>query len=270
MRGKHNAETTLFRKQNPTEASNELCPGDKLVPLLQMRQAGRNYGRGATAVKALVEVDMSVMPGEFVAVMGPSGSGKSTLLHLAGALDQPSYGSVQLGGAELTGLDKNALARLRRQRVGYIFQDFNLVPTLTALENVALPLELDGQKRRKAYEQALQAMSEIGIDDLTDRFPDQMSGGQAQRVAIARSIVGPRQLLLADEPTGALDSTTSEAVMNIIRQRVDHGTGALIVTHEPRFAAYADRTIFLRDGQIIDTSSSCGPESLLTKQVTGQ
>ncbi|OKL50428.1 ABC transporter ATP-binding protein [Boudabousia marimammalium] len=232
-------------------------------PLLEMQAACRYYGTGITEVKALDNADLTVEAGEFVAVMGPSGSGKSTLLHLAGALDQPTSGNVKIAGTEITGLKTKALAKLRRRAVGYVFQDFNLVPTLTALENVALPLELDGVKAKTAAEQALQILAKIGVAELADRFPDNMSGGQAQRVAIARAIVGPRKLLLADEPTGALDSATGEAVMAVIRQRVDAGAGALVVTHEPRFAAYADRTIFLRDGKIVDTANPDDPAGWL-------
>jgi putative ABC transport system ATP-binding protein len=171
---------------------------------------------------------------------------------------------VTLAGTELGGLDLKGRARLRRRSVGYVFQDFNLIPALTAGENVSLPRELDGVPVRTARSEAIAALHEVGIEDLADRFPDELSGGQQQRVAIARALVGPRRLVLADEPTGALDSATGEDVMRVLRARVDAGAGGLLVTHEPRFAAWADRTIFLRDGVVVDgTGTSPGPESLL-------
>ncbi len=162
-------------------------------------------------------------PGELVAVMGPSGSGKSTLLTLAGGLDSPTAGEVHVEGQPLHALDRRGLARLRRRRIGYIFQNLNLIGSLTAVENVALPLELDGTGVRAARRLALDALTEVGLSELGDRFPDQLSGGQQQRVAIARALVGQRRLVLADEPTGALDSQTGEAVLRLLRRRVDAG-----------------------------------------------
>jgi len=187
-------------------------------------------------------------------VMGPSGSGKSTLLNLAGGLDSPTSGEVLVEGELLGSLGRRELARLRRRSVGYVFQDLNLLASLTAAENVALPLELDGMGVRAARRLAAAALGEVGLADLGQRFPDEMSGGQQQRVAIARALVGDRRLVLADEPTGALDSQTGEAVLRLLRSRIDAGAAGVLVTHEARHAAWADRVVFLRDGVIVDTS----------------
>ncbi|WP_222593161.1 ABC transporter ATP-binding protein [Cellulomonas composti] len=236
--------------------------------LLSVRGVTRVHGTGTTAVRALDGVDLDVRLGELVAVMGASGSGKSTLLNIAGGLDTPTSGTVVLAGDELSGLDVKARARLRRRSVGYVFQDFNLIPALTAAENVSLPRELDGVRVRAARREALAALDEVGVADLADRFPDELSGGQQQRVAIARALVGPRRLVLADEPTGALDSATGEDVMRVLRARIDAGAAGLLVTHEPRFAAWADRTVFVRDGVVVDgTGYAAGPESLLASGV---
>ncbi|ROS23657.1 ABC transporter ATP-binding protein [Cellulomonas sp. PhB150] len=227
--------------------------GRQLGPvLLTARGVTRVHGEGSTAVRALDGVDLDIRLGELVAVMGASGSGKSTLLNIVGGLDTPTTGSVTLAGDELSALDARARARLRRRSVGYVFQDFNLIPALTAAENVSLPRELDGIGGRTARAEARAALREVGVDHLADRFPDEMSGGQQQRVAIARALVGPRRLVLADEPTGALDSTTGEDIMRVLRARIDAGAAGLLVTHEPRFAAWADRTVFLRDGVVVD------------------
>lgn len=223
--------------------------------LLEMRGATRVHGSGEAAVTALADCDLRLVAGDFVAAMGPSGSGKSTLLHLAGGLDAPTSGQVLIDGTDVASLDATGRALLRRRSVGYVFQDFNLLPTLSAADNVAFPLELDGLPYAKARQAALHALTEVEVGELADRFPDEMSGGQAQRVAIARGLVGSRKLLLADEPTGALDSSTGEAIMRILRSRADHGASVLLVTHEPRFAAWADRTVFLRDGRVTDAAS---------------
>jgi len=234
--------------------------------VLQLAAVTRVHGKCEAAVRALDGVDLAVEPGQLVAVMGPSGSGKSTLLHLAGGLDTPSSGAVVVEGTVLTGLSTKALARMRRRSIGYVFQDLNLVPALTAAENVALPRELDGVRARTARREALSALEEVGIGELGDRFPDDMSGGQQQRVAIARALVGERRLVLADEPTGALDSTTGEAVMALLRARCDAGAAGVLVTHDARHAAWADRVVFLRDGRVVDESVYVSPADALAQR----
>ncbi|RSM42927.1 macrolide ABC transporter ATP-binding protein [Actinoplanes sp. ATCC 53533] len=224
------------------------------MSVLEIRDAHRTHGAGEALVHALRGVTLTVRPGELVAVMGPSGSGKSTLLNLAGGLDRPTRGSVHVEDQQLDQLSKRRLAALRRRSIGYVFQDFNLLPSLTAAENVALPLELDGLGVRQSRRLAVTALDEVGLAELGPRFPDEMSGGQQQRVAIARALIGERRLVLADEPTGALDSQTGEAVLRLLRTRVDAGAAGVLVTHEARHAAWADRVVFLRDGVIVDTS----------------
>ncbi|MDH6141718.1 putative ABC transport system ATP-binding protein [Kitasatospora sp. GP30] len=232
-------------------------------PVLRLERVSRVHGHGAAEVHALRAVDLAVEPGEFVAVMGPSGSGKSTLLTLAGGLDSPTGGRVLVEGRPLAGLSRKKLAEVRRRSIGYVFQDYNLIPALTAAENTALPRELDGVSARTARREALAALEELGIAELADRFPDDMSGGQQQRVAIARSLIGERRLVLADEPTGALDSTTGEAVLAVLRARCDAGAAAMMVTHEARHAAWADRVVFLRDGLLVDETGRQQAEGLL-------
>ncbi|RNI22201.1 ABC transporter ATP-binding protein [Flexivirga caeni] len=233
-------------------------------PILRLDDVVRTHGTGNTAVHALRGVSLTVRAGELVAVMGPSGSGKSTLLNLAGGLDAPTEGAVSIDGQVLASLSRAGLDRLRRRTMGFVFQDLNLIPSLTAIENVSLPMELDGVGVRKARAAARDALGKVGILELADRFPEQLSGGQQQRAAIARALVGDRRLVLADEPTGALDSTTGEAVLRTLRDQCDDGAGGLLVTHESRHAAWADRVIFLRDGVVVDaTGDAETPESLL-------
>jgi len=234
------------------------------MSVLEMRRVSRTYGQGATEVHALRDIDLEVDAGGMVAVMGPSGSGKSTLLTIAGSLEDPTSGEIRVCGEELTKLSRNAKARLRRRSIGYVFQDFNLLPGLTAAENVALPLELDGVPARRARTAGLQAMEQLGLSDRASHFPDQLSGGERQRVAIARAVAGEHQLLLADEPSGALDSANGEAVMRLIHAACKRGMAAVVVTHDAQLASWADRVVFLRDGRVTDqTAQPAGPESLL-------
>jgi putative ABC transport system ATP-binding protein len=231
---------------------------------LELRRVTKVYGSGPTEVQALCEVDLSVHGGELVAVMGPSGSGKSTLLTIAGSLEEPTSGGVLVGGVALSGMSGNERARMRRRSIGYVFQDFNLLAGLTAVENVALPLELDGVGGRAAQAVGLQALTEMSLADRADRYPDDLSGGERQRVAIARAVVGDRHLLLADEPSGALDSVNAEAVMRLLRAACHRGVAGVVVTHDAQLAAWADRVVFLRDGRVVDqTAVPAGPESLL-------
>ncbi|MGD2050952.1 MAG: ABC transporter ATP-binding protein [Acidimicrobiia bacterium] len=226
-----------------------------MTAVLELRNASRIFGEGHTAVAALVDASLTVPAGELIAVMGPSGSGKTTLLSLAGGLDHPTGGAVLVGGTDLAACSVAALAKVRRHHVGYVFQQFNLIEGLTAAENVALPLELDGVARRPARTAAFAALAAVELGGLEDRLPRDLSGGEQQRVAIARAIVGDRRLLLADEPTGALDSLTGENVLRLLRRHCDDGGAGVLVTHDARFAAWADRIVFLRDGRIVDEAA---------------
>lgn len=231
--------------------------------VLSMRGVGRTFGDGALRVDALVGVDLDIAAGELVAITGRSGSGKSTLLNIAGALDHPTTGSVSIDAEQLAGLRGKALALMRRRHIGFVFQEFNLLPTLTATENVSLPLEFDGIRLSDAREQAAAALVEVGLDGKADRYVDELSGGERQRVTIARALIGPRNLLLADEPTGALDELTAESVLALIRSRCDAGAAGLLVTHDPGWAAWADRVVRLRDGRIESiTERTAVPPSL--------
>ncbi len=238
-----------------------------MTAVLDLVGVTRIHGEGASEVHALRSVSFAAHAGELVAVMGPSGSGKSTLLTLAGGLDAPTAGSISVEGQDLAGLGQQGRARMRRTAIGYVFQDFNLIPALTAAENVALPRELDGERSRSARLAARAALEEVGILDLAHRFPDEMSGGQQQRVAIARAIVGDRRLILADEPTGALDTETGEEILRLLRARCDAGAAGVLVTHEARHAAWADRVVFLRDGVVVDESGEAPVETLLEPSV---
>ena len=235
-----------------------------MTPLLELRQVSKVYGTEPNEVHALRAADLVVPAGELVAIMGPSGSGKSTLLTIAGSLEEPTSGEVLVHGEALSKLSKNDRARMRRRAIGYVFQDFNLLSGLSAVENVSLPLELDGVGIKAARAAGLSALEQLGVAELATRFPDELSGGERQRVAIARAVVGERHLLLADEPTGALDSVNGEAVMRLLRAACKKGVAGLVVTHDAQLASWADRVVFLRDGHIVDqTRPPAEPESLL-------
>jgi len=231
---------------------------------LELRDISKVYGEGAAEVHALRRIDLSVEAGSLVAVMGASGSGKSTLLTIAGSLEDPSSGEVYIEGRPLSSLSRNRKAQLRRQSIGYVFQDYNLLAGLSAVENVSLPLELDGVAARKAQAAALESLENFGLKDRASHYPDQLSGGERQRVAIARAVAGNRRLLLADEPSGALDSTNAEAVMRLILAACHSGMAAVVVTHDAQLASWADRVVFLRDGRVVDqTLPHEDPEAIL-------
>jgi putative ABC transport system ATP-binding protein len=243
-------------------AFDEVRPDSTAV--LVLRDVVRTYGAGDLEVHALAGVSLDVSAGELVAIMGPSGSGKSSLLAIAGGLDAPTSGEVLVSGESLVKRSAKDLAALRRHSIGYVFQQLNLIPSLTAVENVMLPRELDGVPTRQARQEALAALSEVGLDGLSARFPDELSGGQQQRVAIVRALIGERTLILADEPTGALDSQTGEEVLRLLRGRCDAGAAGVLVTHDARHAAWADHIVFLKDGSIVDQTLAAPPaESLL-------
>ncbi len=233
-------------------------------PMLILSNVSKSYGDGPARVDALIEIDLMVNPGELVAIMGPSGSGKSTLLTIAGTLEDATTGEVTIEGQPVSAMTRAERACLRRRSVGFVFQDFNLLPGLTAAENVALPLELDGMRNRAARADALAALDQLGLSPRADRYPEELSGGERQRVAIARAVIGERRLLLADEPTGALDSINGEDVIRLVRNACKRGVAGVIVTHDAQLASWADRVVFLRDGRMVDHSSpSAGPEALL-------
>ena len=233
-------------------------------PIVELDDVVKVFGAGDTEVRALDGVTLAVGEGELVAVRGPSGCGKSTLLHLAGGLEAPTSGAVRLAGRDLVDTDAVELARIRRRDVGFVFQRLNLVAALTALENVMLPLELDGVAPKRARSQAAAALTSVGVDQGVNRYPDDFSGGQQQRIAIARAIVGQRRLLLADEPTGSLDTTTGDAVVELLASLPEAtGTAVVLVTHEPRYAAWADRVVSLRDGLVVDETRAPRDEAEL-------
>ena len=233
------------------------------MPILETQALRKQYQLGEHTVHALAGVDFAVKKGEFVAIMGPSGSGKSTLMHLLGGLDKPSDGEVTLAGQRLSILNDNQATLVRRHNVGFVFQFFNLLPTLTMEENVALPFIIDGQDLRKYQTRIDTLLALVGLTDRRQHKPDQLSGGEQQRAAIARALVTEPAIVLADEPTGNLDSTTGTAIMELLRRSCDElGQTVVVVTHDPRAAAYADRAVFLRDGLVVDDIMCDGSNDL--------
>jgi putative ABC transport system ATP-binding protein len=223
-----------------------------MTPVLEARQLAKTYETGGAKVLGLRGVDISIERGEFVAIMGPSGCGKSTLLNLLAGLDRPTAGEVWLDGERIDGLSEAELARLHRRKVGFVFQFFNLVPTLSAVENVEMPLLLVGRRRREARRSANELLSELGIAEKHGAAPSQLSGGQQQRVALARSLANRPDVVLADEPTGNLDSAAAREVLSLFRNARDLGQTLLLVTHDASVASAADRVITLRDGLVAD------------------
>ena len=241
------------------------------MSLVQTQDLTKIYGTGDTAVTALDSVSVQVNPGEFVAVMGPSGCGKSTLLHLIGGLDRPTSGSVKIENTALESLNDDKLTELRRRKIGFVFQFFNLIPVLDATENAALPLTLDGANPTHAKKQAREWLARVGLENRMTNRPDQLSGGQQQRVAIARALAAEPQLVLADEPTGNLDTHAADEIAGLLRQVSDEwGRAVVMVTHDPRIAAYADRIVFLKDGRVVDDTQLRNDGSDRTEIVTGR
>jgi len=241
------------------------------MSLIQTSNLTKVYGSGETAVTALDHVSLKVEAGEFIAVMGPSGCGKSTLLHLIGGLDRPSEGQVTIDGQALDHLQDTALSELRRRKIGFVFQFFNLIPVLNATENAALPLLLDGVSQAKSNAQAAEWLGKVGLGDRHQHRPDQLSGGQQQRVAIARALVAEPVLILADEPTGNLDTRSSDEIAGLLRKVAEEwGRAVVMVTHDPRIAAYASRIVFLKDGKIVDEAILDGKNGKNAELVSGK
>jgi putative ABC transport system ATP-binding protein len=229
---------------------------ENTMSLIQTEQLTKIYGSGETAVTALDHVTLSVEQGEFLAVMGPSGCGKSTLLHLLGGLDRPTEGNVSIEGTLIANMSDDDLTKLRRRKMGFIFQFFNLIPVLTAVENASLPVTLDGIKPAEARQRAAEWLARFGLGDRLSSRPDQLSGGQQQRVAVARALVAEPALILADEPTGNLDTRSGDEIASLLRQVTkEYGRTVVMVTHDPRIAAYADRIVFLKDGKVVDETN---------------
>jgi putative ABC transport system ATP-binding protein len=223
------------------------------MSLIQTENLTKVYGAGETAITALDQVNLNVNAGEFVAVMGPSGCGKSTLLHLLGGLDRPTEGSVSIDGQPLAKLSDDALSQMRRRKIGFVFQFFNLIPILSSVENAALPLLLDGARPAKAKDKSIEWLKKVGLGERLASRPDQLSAGQQQRVAIARALITDPVLVLADEPTGNLDTKSSSEIADLLNQVAKEWNRAvLMVTHDPRIAAYAERIVLMRDGKIVE------------------
>ena len=250
------------RQPYPGEGPVKLPFEEGREVVLKAGHLRKTYQVGDVEVPALRGVDLTVKKGEFVAIMGPSGSGKSTLLHLISGLDRPSGGDVMLAGQRLSDLDDEALSILRRRKVGFVFQTFNLIPMLTARENVMLPLLVDGRDPDQAQERMENLLQLVLIADRKDHKPDQLSGGQQQRVAIARALITEPDIVMADEPTGNLDTKSGTVVLDLLRRvREGSGTSIVMVTHDPRSSSYADRVVYLRDGKVIDESYNHGDET---------
>lgn len=231
------------------------------MAIVEAKNLTKVYGSGDTAVTALDHVNLSVAAGEFVAVMGPSGCGKSTLLNLLGGLDSPTDGEIEIDGVDVASMSDDELTKLRRRRFGFVFQFFNLIPVLNAVENAALPLTLDGIDGGVGKARAEEWLRKVGLGDRMNNRPDQLSGGQQQRVAVARALVTDPALLLADEPTGNLDSRSSEDVAGLLKTASDDwGRAILMVTHDPRIAAHAHRIVFMSDGKIVDDTKIAGSD----------
>ncbi|WP_189542088.1 ABC transporter ATP-binding protein [Streptomyces gelaticus] len=252
-------------RQYATDIRHGSGPSDLAVELRGVR---RQYGRGGSAVHALRGIDLALPRSTFTAVMGPSGSGKSTFLQCAAGLDRPTEGSVRLGGTEITGMSENRLTELRRTRLGFVFQAFNLLPSLTVEQNVVLPMRLAGQRTGSARSrrEAAEMLTRVGLGDKGDRRPGQLSGGQQQRVAVARALVTRPDVIFADEPTGALDTTTAAEILTLLRSAVDNlGATVVMVTHDPAAAAYADQVLFLADGAIADSLQRAGAAQIAAR-----
>ncbi|MCS6936310.1 MAG: ABC transporter ATP-binding protein [Candidatus Bipolaricaulota bacterium] len=220
--------------------------------MIQLKNAQKVYPMGEVSVPALRGIDLTIQPGEFVAIMGPSGSGKSTLMHVLGCLDLPSGGVVQLDGHDVTKLDEDTLAQIRGKKIGFVFQTFNLIPTLTALENVELPLFFQGVPRQERRARAAELLSKVGLGGRLHHKPAQLSGGERQRVAIARALANDPEIILADEPTGNLDSESGEAILELLAQLHREGKTIILVTHNPEAAAYAQRILRIKDGRLVE------------------
>jgi putative ABC transport system ATP-binding protein len=237
------------------------------VPAIELEGVRRTYGRGDSTVHALRGIDLALPRGTFTAVMGPSGSGKSTFLQCAAGLDKPTGGTVRLGGTDITGLGETRLTELRRERVGFVFQSFNLLPSLTVLQNVMLPLRL-GSGRRPDRRAAAAVLAQVGLDGYGRRRPAQLSGGQQQRVAMARALVTRPEVVFADEPTGALDTGTAAEVLGLLRHAVDRLDATVVmVTHDPVAASYADRVVFLADGSLAGRLDRPDPTTVADRMV---
>ena len=234
------------------EPDETLDTGGRPTPILDLVDVGKTYRSGSLSVDALRGVTLSVAEGDYVAVMGPSGSGKSTLMHILGCLDVPTSGRYRLAGEDVSGMQERELADIRNRRIGFVFQQFNLLPAMSAWRNVELPLVYAGVPRAERRARAVEALGRVGLADRVDHRPGELSGGQQQRVSVARALVTNPSLILADEPTGNLDSVSTADVLGLFRELHEQGRTVVIITHEPDVAAQAARTIHILDGQVVD------------------